>query len=75
MLANVVGHWVIGLPVAAFMAFGLGWGVIGLWAGLSISLTLVGVVLIGVWRKRLTELSARLERPGAASLTPRPELP
>ena len=30
MLANIVGHWVIGVPVAAFMAFGLGWGVIGL---------------------------------------------
>ena len=30
MLANIVGHWLIGLPLAAFMAFGLGWGVIGL---------------------------------------------
>jgi MATE family, multidrug efflux pump len=73
MLANVVGHWVIGLPVAAFMAFGVGWGVIGLWAGLSISLTLVGVVLIGVWRRRLVELHARLERPLAPALRPRPE--
>ena len=75
MLANLVGHWAIGLPVAAFMAFGLGWGVIGLWAGLSISLTIVGVILIGVWRRRLIELSTRLERPPAAKLTPRPEMP
>jgi MATE family, multidrug efflux pump len=74
MLANVVGHWLIGLPVAAVMAFGLGWGVIGLWAGLSISLTLVGVVLIAVWRRRLVELHARLEGPLAPALTPRPEL-
>ena len=57
MLANIVGHWLIGLPLAAFMAFGLGWGVIGLWIGLSISLTLVGVVLIGVWRSACVELA------------------
>lgn len=75
MLANIVGHWLIGLPLAAFMAFGLGWGVIGLWIGLSISLTLVGGVLIGVWRRRLVELSARLERPVATTLTPRAETP
>ncbi len=75
MLANVVGHWVIGLPVAAFIAFHLGWGVIGLWAGLSISLTLVGVVLIGVWKRRLVELHARLGGPLATRLTPRPEMP
>jgi multidrug resistance protein, MATE family len=75
MLANLVGHWLIGLPLAALMAFGLGWGVVGLWAGLSIGLTLVGVVLIGVWKKRLMELSARLEGSIAATLTPRPELP
>src|SRR4029453_16747468 len=74
MLANVVGHWLIGLPFAAFMAFGLGWGVIGLWVGLSISLTLVGIVLIAVWRRRLLELHARLEGPLAPALTPRPEL-
>jgi MATE family multidrug resistance protein len=75
MLANVVGHWLIGLPFAAFMAFGLGWGVIGLWTGLSISLTLVGIVLIAVWRRRLVELNARLEGPLAPALAaPRPEL-
>jgi multidrug resistance protein, MATE family len=75
MLANLVGHWLIGVPVAAFMAFGLGWGVIGLWAGLSISLTLVGVALIVVWRTRLVEVTARLEGPLATTLTPRPEMP
>ena len=69
MLANLVGHWLIGLPVAAFAAFGLGWGVIGLWAGLSISLTLVGIVLIFVWRKRLTELPGRLPVARAATGT------
>jgi MATE family, multidrug efflux pump len=58
MLANLVGHWLIGLPAAAFAAFVLGWGVIGLWTGLSVGLTLVGLVLVVVWRRRLGALSA-----------------
>ena len=66
MLANLVGHWLLGLPVAAFAAFGLGWGVIGLWAGLSLSLTLVGIILILVWRKRLAELHEVLPASRAA---------
>jgi MATE family multidrug resistance protein len=69
MLANVVGHWLVGLPVAAFAAFGLGWGVIGLWAGLSLSLTLVGIILILVWRKRLGELNELLPASRAAAET------
>ena len=63
MLANLVGHWLVGLPVAAFAAFGLGFGVLGLWAGLSISLTLVGIVLLVVWRRRLVELTNILAPP------------
>jgi MATE family multidrug resistance protein len=74
MLANVIGHWLVGLPFAAVMAFGVGWGVIGLWAGLSISLTIVGVVLIAVWRTRLIELSNQLAgRAGVLPLGARPE--
>jgi MATE family multidrug resistance protein len=60
MLANVFGHWIIGLPVAAYVGFGLHLGVIGLWGGLSLSLTLVGIVLIAVWRRRLVELQRTL---------------
>jgi MATE family, multidrug efflux pump len=60
MIANLVGHWLIGLPVAAFAAFQLHYGVVGLWAGLSISLTLVGLVLLLVWRRHLVTLEPRL---------------
>jgi hypothetical protein len=31
----------------------LGFGVIGLWIGLSIGLIVVGVILLGVWIKRI----------------------
>ena len=46
--ANLVGHWVLGLPVALWLGFGRGWGAPGLWWGLSLGLTAVAVGLI--WR-------------------------
>jgi len=45
MLANVVGHYVIGLPAGILLAFGLGWGAMGLWWGLSIGLSCVALAL------------------------------
>ena len=56
MIANLIGHWLIGLPFAAIVAFRLGYGVVGLWAGLSVGLTLVAIVLVWVWRRRLDDL-------------------
>lgn len=67
MTANLVGHWLIGLPFAAYVAFRLGYGVVGLWAGLSLGLTLVAIVLVRVWRRHLAWLADRLAAaPGAA---------
>jgi len=58
MLANVVGHWMIALPIAAFGGFTLGYGVVGLWVGLSVGLTLVGIYLLEVWRRTIGRLRA-----------------
>jgi MATE family multidrug resistance protein len=52
MVANLIGHWAIGLPIAYFLCFQRGWGVQGLWAGLAIGLILVGSTLLGVWRRQ-----------------------
>jgi len=52
MLCNLAGHWFIGLPLAFVLCFRQGWGVIGLWTGLSVSLALIGAVLVGVWHRR-----------------------
>jgi MATE family multidrug resistance protein len=58
MVVNLVGHWFIGLPLAYWLCFHRGWGVIGLWAGLGVGIALVGVVLIGVWSLRSREFAA-----------------
>jgi len=52
MIVNVIGHWVCGLPVGYALCFHFGWGVPGLWVGLSIGLVVTAVVLVAVWWKR-----------------------
>jgi MATE family multidrug resistance protein len=60
MVLNLVGHWLIGLPLGYWFCFNRAWGVAGLWLGLSISLTLVGLALVGVWRKQSGRVSVNL---------------
>ena len=52
MIVNVIGHWLFGLPVGYALCFHFGWGVAGLWIGLSIGLVFTGIVLVAVWWKR-----------------------
>jgi multidrug resistance protein, MATE family len=46
---NLVGHWLLGLPTAWTLCFVAGWGVIGLWLGLSVGLIVCGVMLVVAW--------------------------
>jgi MATE family multidrug resistance protein len=49
MVVNLLGHWGIGLPLACLLCFTRGWGVAGLWTGLSLSLVLIGATLLAAW--------------------------
>lgn len=55
MLTNLFGHWAIGLPGGYALGFAGGWGIRGLWTGLSLGLIVVGCVLLGVWARRSKE--------------------
>jgi len=46
--ANVVGHYLVGLPLALFLGFTMRLGVLGIWWGLCAGLTAVAAAL--VWR-------------------------
>lgn len=58
-VANVVGHWVVGMPIALWLGFGMEYGVIGLWWGLFAGLSAVGLLLFVRFRK----ISSREIRP------------
>jgi MATE family multidrug resistance protein len=52
MVLNLIGHWVVGLPLGYVLCFSNQWGVTGLWVGLAIGLTVVGVAMIVTWFRR-----------------------
>jgi MATE family multidrug resistance protein len=60
MIANVVAFWCIGVPVSLWLAFGLGYGAVGLWWGLVVGLVAVAVFLIARIRQREQRDLARI---------------
>ena len=58
-IANMVGHYAIGLPLSLVLGFGLKMGIVGIWWGLCAGLVFVALVLL--WR--FNRLSAGTLRP------------
>jgi MATE family multidrug resistance protein len=56
LVANLVGHWLIGLPIALYLGFHRNMGIVGLWWGLCVGLTVVAVLLL----LRFNRLSKRV---------------
>ncbi len=67
MLWNLAGHWFFGLPVGYHLAFGLAWGVYGLWVGLSVGLIMIGLALLVVWHRHSRRFDGRGGRGSAAA--------
>jgi MATE family multidrug resistance protein len=51
MVANLVGYWVLGLPLGLTLCFGLKWGIYGLWIGLTLALIVIASTLLLRWRR------------------------
>src|SRR5438309_7154198 len=49
LAAQVLGYWVVGLPVGCWLGFSRKWGAVGLWVGLASGLLVAGVGLTAVW--------------------------
>lgn len=56
MICHFTGYWVIGLPLGIWLGFHESLGAPGLWMGLSVGLILIGIVLVGFWRRAVTRL-------------------
>jgi MATE family multidrug resistance protein len=53
MLANLFGYWAWGLPLGVFLCFKAGWGVYGIWTGLTLALVVISAVLFWYWQTRV----------------------
>lgn len=62
MITNLAGHWLFGLPIGYSLCFAFGYGVIGLWIGLSIGLISVGGILLWMWVVRTRRLMTTSRR-------------
>jgi MATE family multidrug resistance protein len=51
MLTNLAGYWAIGLPAGYALCFHFGFGVYGLWCGLTIALTVIALFLLYTWQR------------------------
>ena len=55
MVVNLIAHWLIGLPTGYLLCFVVGWGVYGLWVGLSLGLIVTGVIVFWVWTVKIRQ--------------------
>ena len=52
MIFNLLGHWVIGLPIGGGLCFYFNQGLVGLWVGLSLGLIFVALAILLRWRQK-----------------------
>ena len=57
MIANLIGHYPIGLAIGLLLAFPFGMGAVGLWTGLAVGLAAVAVILLVMWWKMTRDLT------------------
>jgi MATE family multidrug resistance protein len=57
LIVQIVGYWVIGLPVGGWLGFHLHHGAVGLWIGLCAGLIVAGIALTAVWSRTTITLS------------------
>jgi MATE family multidrug resistance protein len=58
LIVQIVGYWIIGLPIGYVLAFRLHHGAVGLWLGLCAGLIVAGVTLTLIWRHTTRALYA-----------------
>jgi MATE family multidrug resistance protein len=56
MVANLVGYWVMGLPLGFILCFVLKWGIYGMWIGLTLSLIVIALALLARWKRDAVQM-------------------
>jgi MATE family multidrug resistance protein len=63
LIANFIGHWLIGLPIGLMLCFWMHWNALGIWVGLVIGLATVATILTVFWRHLSPSLVQPLPEP------------
>jgi len=58
LIVQIVGYWIIGLPIGYLFGFRLHYGAVGLWMGLCAGLIVAGTTLTLIWRHTTAKLKA-----------------
>jgi MATE family multidrug resistance protein len=59
LIVQIIGYWIIGLPVGCWLGFRLHHGAVGLWLGLCAGLIVAGLALTAVWSRTTRVLSKK----------------
>ena len=59
LIVQIVGYWIIGLPIGSWLGFHLHHGALGLWIGLCACLIVAGISLTTVWSRTTRSLSQK----------------
>ncbi len=51
MLVNLAGYWFFGLPIGYLLCFRFGYGIYGVWCGLSLALIVISLILLRSWNQ------------------------
>ena len=57
LLANLIGHYPLGLFIGTVLCFYKGYGVVGLWCGTTLGLFSVALLVLLLWRKKSKEFA------------------
>lgn len=63
MLVNLGGYWFFGLPIGYVLCFRFGYGVYGLWCGLSLALIVIALILLRSWDRHSRDFLGLMSRP------------
>ena len=58
MIANLIGYWLVGLPLGITLCFVLKWGIYGLWIGLTLALVIIATTLLLRWWREARRLES-----------------
>lgn len=66
MMANLVGYWLLGLPLGGLLCFKFHWGAAGMWAGLCLALMVIGCLLLFAWQMTIREMVGSIHSSASA---------